>query len=79
MHAIELFAEIHDHKLEITSDKLPSNGKVKLVVEMEDTAPEPGQDIIALFEAARASFPKMDPEKVQEEFRQMRDEWERDW
>ena len=77
MQAIELEAQINDHRLDIRSDRLPRQGAAKVIVLYDRTDAAAAQDILALARAAQASFPRKAPEDLSEEMRQLRDEWER--
>lgn len=77
MHAIELHARIDNHRLDISSEKLPKKGVAKVIVLVEEPSAATEPDAMSLFLAAQASFPKVDPAVLEEEFRQMREEWER--
>lgn len=77
MIAVEIEAPIVNHRIELTSDKLPSNvGHARIIVMFEeDAADAPEGDVVALARVARASFPKRERQAVRDEFAAMRDEW----
>jgi hypothetical protein len=77
MIAIEIKAPIVNHRIDISSDQLPSNvGQARIIVMFEEASAVPTkQDIVALARAARSSFPKGDPQQLRNEFAALRDDW----
>ena len=63
MIAVEIEAPIVNHRIVVSSDKLPAHVKqARIIVMYEPSATEVSSpDIVALARAARASFPKGDP------------------
>lgn len=78
MITIEIEAPIINHRIDFSSDRLPSNvGQAKIIVMYEEVSAASGSlDIVALARAARASFPKRDPKQLRGEFDAMRSEWD---
>ena len=78
MIAVEIEAPIVNHRIDFSSDRLPSNvEQAKIIVMYEEASTESGNlDIVALARAARASFPKRDPKQLHDEFDAMRSEWD---
>lgn len=78
MIAVEIEAPIVNHRIDFSSDKLPSNvEQAKIIVMYEEASAETGKaDIVALARAARASFPRRDPQQLRDEFTAMRSEWD---
>jgi hypothetical protein len=78
MIAIEIEAPIVNHRIDFSSELLPSNiVQAKIIVLYEDPAiPATSTDILVLARAARASFPKCDRNKLHDEFAIARSEWE---
>lgn len=78
MIAIEIEAPIVNHRIDLSSELLPSNiVQAKIIVLYEaPTVPATSTDILALARAARASFPKYAPNKLRDEFAVARSEWE---
>jgi hypothetical protein len=78
MIAIEIEAPIVNHRINFSSDSLPSNIAQARIVVMYEAPSDPATstDILALARAARASFPKVDPNKLRDEFALARSEWE---
>lgn len=78
MIAVQLDAPIVNHRIDLSSDRLPSNvAQAKIIVMFDDpihTVSHP--DIVALARAARASFPKGDLQQVRRAFETMRSEWD---
>ncbi len=77
MIAVEIKAPIVNHRIDFSSDKLPSNVEQAKIIVMFD-APETTPatpDVVALARAARASFPKGNPTRLRGEFDAMRAEW----
>ena len=77
MIAVEIEAPIVNHRIDFSSDRLPSNvEQAKIIVMYEEASADSGDlDIVALARAARASFPKRDPKQLRGEFDAMRSEW----
>jgi hypothetical protein len=77
MIAVEIEAPIVNHRIDFSSDKLPPNIAQARIIVMYDEAATPRQapDVVALARAARASFPKCDPQQLRDEFATMRSEW----
>ncbi|OHC66818.1 MAG: hypothetical protein A2040_13315 [Rhodocyclales bacterium GWA2_65_19] len=63
MIAVEIEASIVNHRIDVSSDKLPAHVKqARIIVMYEASATDDlSADIVALARAARASFPKGDP------------------
>jgi hypothetical protein len=84
MIAIEIAAPIINHRVEVSSDRLPANvAHARIIVlyeeDMTEISPRQGEnDPVALARAARASFPSVDRKILEEDFAAMRDEWERE-
>ncbi|MFZ4539460.1 hypothetical protein [Propionivibrio sp.] len=78
MIAIEIEAPIVNHRIDFSSELLPSNiVQAKIIVLYEEpTVPATSADVLALARAARASFPKCDLNKLHGEFAVVRSEWE---
>ena len=78
MIAVEIEAPIVNHRIDFSSDRLPSNvERAKIIVMYEEASAESrNPDIVALARAARASFPKGDPKQLRDEFDAMRSEWD---
>ncbi len=77
MIAVEIEAPIVNHRINFSSDILPSNiAQARIIVMYEEFAAPPSPDVVALARAARASFPKRDPQQLREEFAAMRSEWD---
>lgn len=78
MIAVEIEAPIVNHRIEFSSERLPSNiAQAKIIVMYEEPCAEPRQlDVVALARAARASFPKGDAQQIRNEFATMRSEWD---
>lgn len=78
MIAVEIEAPIVNHRVDFSSDKLPSNiAQARIIVMYDEVAADAQtRDVVALARAARASFPKRDPQQLQDEFAAMRSEWD---
>lgn len=77
MIAVEIAAPIVNHRIDFSSDKLPVNvAQARIIVMYEESNPSKGADVVALARAARASFPKRDPQQLQDEFTAIREEWD---
>ena len=78
MIAVEIDAPIVNHRIEVSSDKLPADVKQARIIVMYEASStqELASDIVALTRAARASFPKGDPVRLRDEFNTMRSEWD---
>jgi hypothetical protein len=76
MIAIEFEAPIVNHRIDVSSDRLPSNvRRARIIVMYEEESAAPGEpDIVALARAARASFPRRDGQQLRHEFAAMRSE-----
>lgn len=79
MIAVEIEAPIVNHRIELSSDKLPSNVAQARIIVIYDAASsrEAATDIVALARAARASFPRRDRQALRDEFAAIRSEWDR--
>lgn len=79
MIAVEIEAPIINHRVEFSSDQLPTNiarAKILVMYDEESNAPSPREtDIVALARAARASFSGHESRQLDEEFATMRSEW----
>lgn len=77
MIAVEIEAPIVNHRIDFTSARLPLNIEHARIIVMyeEPVSKRSGPEIVALARAARASFPKSDPDQLREEFAAMRTEW----
>ena len=78
MIAIEIEAPIVNRRIDVSSDKLPSNvGQARIIVMYDEAAAVRGQsDAVALARAARASFPKREGKQLRDEFNAMRSDWD---
>ena len=78
MIAIEIKAPVVNHRIDVSSDKLPSNGgQARIIVMYEEASAATAKpDIVALARAARESFPRHDPQQLRDEFDAMRSEWD---
>ena len=78
MIAIEIEAPIVNHRIDVSSDRLPSNvGQARIIVMYEEaSAASAKPDIVALARAARESFPRRDPKQLRDDFDAMRSEWD---
>jgi hypothetical protein len=78
MITIEIKAPIVNHRIDVSSDRLPSNvGQARIIVMYEEaSAASAKPDIVALARAARESFPRRDPKQLRDEFDAMRPEWD---
>ncbi len=78
MIAIEIEAPIVNHRIDVSSDKLPSNvGQARIIVMYEEASAAAAKpDIVALARAARDSFPRRDPKQLRDEFGAMRSDWD---
>jgi len=74
MIAIEIKAPIVNHRIDVSSDQLPSNvGQARIIVMYEEAAAvATTPDIVALARAARNSCPKGDPRELRDEFDALR-------
>lgn len=63
MIAFEIEAPIVNHRIDVSSDRLPAHvRRARIIVMYETSAMDvPSPDIVALARAARASFPKRGP------------------
>ena len=78
MIAVEIEAPIVNHRIDVSSERLPPNiVQAKIIVMYEDPS-EVSQrpDLVALARAARASFPKDASKRPRDEFDAMRSEWD---
>jgi len=77
MIAVQIEAPIVNHRIDFSSERLPSNiAQAKIIVMFDEpinNARNP--DIVALARAARASFPKGDPSQLRAEFDAARAGW----
>lgn len=78
MIAVEIEAPIVNHRIDFSSERLPSNiVQAKIIVMYEEpSAVERNYDIVALARIARASFPKGDSRQLHDEFHMLRYEWD---
>ena len=78
MIAIEIQAPIVNHRIDVSSDRLPPNvGQARIIVMYDEACTAPGKpDIVALAHAARESFPRSEPKQLRDEFDAMRSEWD---
>ena len=78
MIAIEIAAPIVNHRIDVSSDRLPSNVRQARIIVMyeEASAATVKPDIVALARVARDSFPKRDPKQLRDEFDAMRSDWD---
>ncbi|MFZ4539250.1 hypothetical protein [Propionivibrio sp.] len=81
MIAVEIEAPIVNHRIDFSSERLPSNiVQAKIIVMYEE--PSAGEqnseniDIVALARIARASFPKRNSKQLHNEFHAVRSEWD---
>lgn len=78
MITIEIKAPIVNHRIDASSDKLPSNiGQARLIVMYDEPAAAPvTTDVVASARAARESLPKREPRQLRDEFDAMRSDWD---
>lgn len=78
MIAVEIEAPIINHRIDFSSQCLPSSiVQAKIIVMYEEPpAGERHTDIVALARIARASFPKSDSKQLHHEFHVTRSEWD---
>jgi hypothetical protein len=81
MIALEMEASIINHRISVASNLLPASAiYAKVIVMYEESSVEKDalpNDILALARAAQASFSKQDNLALQQDFHEMRNEWER--
>ena len=77
MIAVQIEAPIVNHRIDFSSERLPSHiALAKIIVMYEEPATKLSKpDIVALARAARASFPKGDSSQLRAEFEATRSDW----
>lgn len=78
MIAVQNEAPIVNHRIDFSSERLPSNiAQEKIIVMFEEPIGNVHKpDIVALARAARASFPKGDLQQLHATFDEIRSEWD---
>ena len=79
MIAIEIMAPIVNHRIDVSSDRLPSHVEQARLIVMYDeacAAPET-PDIVTLAHAARESFPRRETRQLRDDVDAMRSEWDK--